>query len=126
MAKRDPFKEAAGFVAAFDQIRNRGYFEDFEVHLFGTHMEGTVYACSIKAVGCIPSAKRYEAAGCGVLVEPKDIIARCKDLARRLPIQHVKSKVETEDWAEHNDDTGKVTKQKGTRTTLSLFVQFKT
>lgn len=120
----DLFAEVPEFLAAFDHILKNGFFEDVQLSVSGKMMEGKINGCSIDATGCVPNDKKYDADGCGAIVDPRTIIASCRDLSDKKQVKKVATKVETEDWPLYNDEEMEIIGSKGKRTHLSIHVIF--
>ena len=123
---KDLFVKVPEFLAAFNRILKEGFFEDIDFHVHGLMMEGRIHACSIIARGCVPNNKKCAAKGCGAIVNPDQIIATCRELAKRHKIQSVQAQVKTDGWPLYDRSENQIVGTKGTRTELSLYILFKT
>lgn len=122
--QKDPFEAAPEFLAAFNNIAAKGFFEHLTVEIGGVMAEGRPFFCSIRGSGCIPNDEKYAAAGCGALVNPDNIVANAHLVSARYPIKEVVVEVKTADWPLCDKRGEKVIGSKGTRTTFSMFIMF--
>lgn len=122
---KDLFAQVPEFLAAFNNVLENGFFEDFKFNVNGSMMEGKIVGCAINATGCVPVSKEYGADGCGAVIDPNVIIASCRKLAGQKMVTGVTTKVETKDWSLWDTDGENVIGSKGKRTELYLYVSFK-
>ena len=121
----DPFAKAPEFLAAFDHVRQNGFFERLEYHAGDLMSEGIVYSCTIRAVGCVPDEARYAAKGCGTLINPFAIVESCKVLAVERKVDQVYVTIKTENWTLWDKAGEKALGRKGVRTEMSIIIRFK-
>lgn len=124
--KKDLFAQVPEFLAAFNNVLENGFFEEIQFHVGGKMTEGRIPSCSITAMGCVPSEKKYKADGCGAVIDPATIIASCRKLAGQKKIQDIIAKIETENWPLYDAEGQNVIGSKGKRTKLYILVMFKT
>ncbi|HEY0979722.1 MAG TPA: hypothetical protein VGE23_02695 [Candidatus Paceibacterota bacterium] len=124
--QKDLFESVPEFLAAFNNILENGFFEQVEFAARGEGMEGKVHSCSVIAAGCVPDHKRYQADGCGLIVDPGTVIAAVRKLAGQEKVMDVSTKVETNDWPLWDTEGENIIGSKGKRTKLSLYITFKT
>ncbi len=122
---KDLFAPVPEFLAAFKNVLENGFFEDFRFNVNGPMMEGKIFGCAINATGCVPVSKEYMADGCGAIIDPNVIIASCRKLADQKEVTGVTTKVETKDWPLWDTDGENLIGSKGKRTELHLYVSFK-
>lgn len=126
MNQRDPFERAPEFLAAYENIRQNGFFEQVRCEAGGLLMEGKVPGCWIVASGCVPNHPQYTAKGCGSIVSPCAVISNCKELAKRHPLKNVLVRVETADWPLLDQRGMDIIGSKGTRTKMEIYIYFET
>ena len=119
---KDLFANVPEFLAAFANIRDNGFFQDFELKVQG--FDGEVTNCFMRITGYVPNDAQYAAAGCGVLFEPEQIIKTIRSLGEQREIRRIAVDVETENWALWDDAEEEVIGSKGMCTTLNLNILF--
>jgi hypothetical protein len=120
---KELFAAVPEFMAAFTHILKNGFFEDIQLSVSGKMMEGKISGCFINATGCVPNDAKYDADGCGGIIDPEAVIASCREMATEQKVSNVTTKVETNDWLLY-DDEGEVIGSKGSRTELSICILF--
>jgi hypothetical protein len=123
---KDLFVQVPEFLAAFDNIRTNGFFEDIQYAVHGMMMEGRIQICSITAMGCIPNDPRYMAVGASAVIDPHQLVDSCRTLAHDRQIRDVTTKIETNPWPLYDRKGEEVIGSKGSRTKLFLHITFKT
>jgi hypothetical protein len=122
--EKDPFKNAPEFLAAFENVRKNGFFEEMQYQVGSPMSDGKISHCIFGATGCVPSEQKYAAVGCGALFDPPSIIESCKKLSQTMEVKHVSVEVKTEDWALWDEAEENIIGSKGYRTKMSIFVRF--
>lgn len=122
---KDLFSQAPEFLTAFNNILNNGFFEDIKFSVTSI-MEGKIFACSITAKGCVPSKEKYKASGCGVVIDPTDVVALCRKLVNQRKVMDISVKVQDSDWPLYDARDEKVIGSKGTHTEMFLYFNIKT
>lgn len=122
----DLFAPVPEFLTAFGNILENGFFEEVQFAARGRLMEGGIHSCSIDISGCVPNDPKYTTDGCGVLIDPSDVIASARRLAEQNKVLNISTKVETKDWELWDAAGENVIGSKGTRTELRLLITFKT
>jgi hypothetical protein len=124
MKKPDPFAQAPEFLAAFNHIATKGFFEEISFSSGNKMAEGEIYGCSIDATGCVPNNKKYQKEGAGALISPEAIIASCKAITGRRRVKRISVTVKTSAWALYDEAGEKVIGSKGTRTEMHINISF--
>ncbi len=120
----DVFAQVPEFLAAFNNILEKGFFESVQFHVGSPMSEGALHLVSILCSGCVPSDKKYEAKGCGLVIDPNTVVATCRKLVAENQVKNVTTNVETNDWSLYDEKDGKVIGSRGQRTKLSLHITF--
>ncbi len=121
----DVFAKVPEFLAAFNNILKNGYFEDIEFKARTDH-KGNVSFCLISISGFIPSEEKYNAKGCGAIIDPDAIIGQCRKLCEQNEVKNLTTKVETEDWPLWDEEGEHIIGSKGQKTKIILTILFVT
>lgn len=116
MENKDPLERAPSFLAAFSHVIAAGFFENitFSAHCY----EGKLSSCTLNAVAYIPNDPKYAAKGCGILVDPKDIVTKLREFASNGTLKSFFADVQTENWDLWDEEGENVVGSKGTKSTL--------
>ena len=119
------FTKLPAFLAACRDILENGFFAEINFTV-RTLDNGEVNFCTISAKGFVPSNDEFRANGCGKIINPDEIIAKCRKVAERREIKKLEAKIETRDWPLWDSEGEYVIGSKGQKTDLSLMVLFAT
>lgn len=120
---KDAFEKAPEILAAFDNIRKNGHFGQLNF-MIRTYDSGKVHSCNFEAIGYLPNDEKYQSSGCGVITNPRTVIANCRELAKQNEVENFTGKVTTEDWPLWNKSGNDVVGSRGQKVTLSFYIEF--
>jgi hypothetical protein len=121
----DVFAQVPEFLAAFNHILEKGFFEEVQFQVGMPMGEGKVYNCTLVCSGCIPNSEQYRSKGCGVIIDPNAVVATCRNLAAENQVDKTCTEVKSQDWPLWDEEGNKVIGSKGQRTELSLTIWFR-
>lgn len=119
------FSKVPAFLTAFNNILENGFFNEIEFRIRASD-NGKLSFCMLFVEGRIPSSIEHKVEGCGVIVNPREIIKKCREIVSTNKTRNIETSVKTADWPLWDDDETKVVGSKGQHIKMFLIITFAT
>ena len=120
----DVFAQVPEFLAAFDNVKKYGFFEDIFFQVMGTGGNGKLSYVVIKIEGYIPNVPEFMNEGSGIIVDPEEILKRIRNLVNNIQVERISTEVKTENWPLWSEDEETILGSRGYKVNLYINIQF--